>query len=138
MKVTHLELDRLRARLLPQSAHSEQDRDLTYRAMHLIAEHLLAGGQSAVLDATYGRSVQRTQLRELSTNTGSRLLLIQCRVSPDEAIRRFLNRTDEHFAVDLTQQRVRTLAEEYDYDADVILAEENTIEQSLEIIARYL
>jgi hypothetical protein len=64
--------------------------------------------------------------------------LIQCRVSPDEAIRRFLNRTDEHFAVDLTQQRVRTLAEEYDYDADVILAEENTIEQSLEIIARYL
>ena len=52
MKITHLELDRLRARLLPQSAHSEQDRDLTYRAMHLIAEHLLAGGQSAVLDAT--------------------------------------------------------------------------------------
>jgi predicted kinase len=138
-KIVHLELDRLRSRVIPESTHSEQDRDIAYRVMHLIAEYLLKSGQSVILDATYGRAPQRTSMESLSAQSGAALSIIQCRVSTQLALARFRNREPGHFAVDLTEDRVRTLVEEYPYSADaLIVSAEDPIDASLVQIEEFV
>src|SRR5437868_5015273 len=77
--IPHIELDHVRARLLPDSKQDETDRDTAYRAIHLIAENLLAVKQPVILDATYGRATHRQALRELVSRTAADLRWIQCK-----------------------------------------------------------
>lgn len=59
-----LDIDDIRRIVIPNSKQTQQDRDIAYRCMHLIAEKLLeAGIKRVVVAATYGRLQPREWLR---------------------------------------------------------------------------
>jgi predicted kinase len=114
LDIPHLEMDRARARILPDSDQRVEHRDIAYRAMHYAAEQLLLRGTSVVLDATYTASVCRRDALEMTDRAGATFYLFECEVPPAVARERFRTRAD-HPAVDLTPSRVAMLADEYPY-----------------------
>ena len=110
-----LSMDELREVLFPHGRHSRSERDACYRTMHWLASKILQGGKSVVLDATYARPTQRRALELLRSGSGVPMTVIECKVAPDEAVRRFLHRSSLHPARDLTPERVRLLAARYRY-----------------------
>ena len=109
-----LQADRILSELIPDSCRTKSDRDLAYRAMHLLAEELLRCSRSVVLDATYGPSVHRESVEALVETLAIPLYLIECQVSPETAVSHFKSR-HLHPAQDLTEERVRDLAHRYCY-----------------------
>ena len=116
--MSHLQLDEIRKEILPESRQIESDRDTTYRAMHFAAEELLKVGASVILDATYSRSRPRAGAERLARRAHKRIFLIQCRVPPEVAVIRFAKPRRGHGAVDLSQDRVSGLAQEFRYFED--------------------
>jgi predicted kinase len=112
----HLEMDRFRDRLLPFSDQRLEDRELAYRAMHFTAELMAPYCPTLVLDATYTAQVCRIHLAEMAERLEASLFVIECHVSAQLAVERFLRR-DTHPAVDLTANRVARLAAAYRYFA---------------------
>lgn len=109
----HVEMDDVRARMLPESEHSKEDRDIAYRAMHKEAADAIRRKQSVVLDATYAPESHRRAVAAMAMHLRVDLFVIECRVHPDEAVKRFRQRAScasSHPGVDLTEERVRMLA----------------------------
>jgi predicted kinase len=102
-------MDATRERLLPHAAHTRADRAVAYRAMQFAAELLHHARAGVVLDAPYGHSEDRDAALTLSP------LWIECRVSPDTAVRRFRERGPDPVRLDLTDDVVRTMVSEYSY-----------------------
>ncbi|MBI4475301.1 MAG: ATP-binding protein [Acidobacteria bacterium] len=117
----HLEIDRIRARLLPGSDLREEDRDAGYRCIHLIAEEMIRAQVSVILDATYGREIHRKEIGQIINSIGVVTFLIQCKVPPDVALERFRQRPAGHPAVDLTEERVASLISEFVYSPEGIV-----------------
>lgn len=115
--VPYLSMDATRERILPGARHTRRDRRAAYRAMHLAIELLLRaapkGHPVAVLDAPYGHAEDREDLA--ATASHGALRYIECRVSPEEAVRRFQERGRDPGKPDLTDERVRRLARAYCY-----------------------
>lgn len=109
-----LQVDRILSVLMPTSDRNQRDRDVAYRAMILTASELLRCGRTVLLDATFSRAEHRRELEECALALRTPLYLIQCRVSPEVAVTRFKRRTD-HSAVDLSEDRVRRLAQTFEY-----------------------
>jgi adenylate kinase family enzyme len=101
----HLSMDATRQRLLPDAAHTRADREVAYRAMEWAAEML----PDVVLDAPYGHDEDYAGLVRL------RAVVIECRVSPETAVRRFRERGPDAVRKDLTEDVVRRMVEEYHY-----------------------
>ncbi len=115
LNLPHLQMDQIRTILLPHSQHKKADREVAYRAMHLLTEQLILHDVSVILDATYGPSEQRQSLEALIYRTHAHLYLIECRVPPDVAVSRFASLRSNHPAVDLTEERVRVLTSNFPY-----------------------
>jgi predicted kinase len=136
LELPHLSMDAVRARILPDAAHTRADRQVAYRAMHLAAELLLRAGAGAILDAPYGHAEDREELariaaatarrrsvvsrhaedrEELARIAGAELRLIECRVSPETAVRRFRARGPDPIRLDLTEELVFATARDYIY-----------------------
>lgn len=117
-----VDIDEVRSAILPESRQAESDRDTAYRCLHLIAAKLAAAGVSlVVLAATYARSAAREALRTALSGMEADIFVIECGITPDEAVRRFRQRASGHPANDLTDDRVRLLARQYPYDAELSL-----------------
>jgi len=137
----HLEMDALRIRLLPESDHKETDRDIAYRAMHLIAELLLRVQKGVVLDATYTRRMQRLELRDLATRTGANLYLIQCSASSTHAVARFLQRCPgKHAAIDLTPVKVAESEQRFTFvrEALILHTDKGDVDECFSAVVSYL
>lgn len=133
-----LQVDRILSVLMPQSDWSEADRLVGYRAMLLTAGELVRCSRSVVLDATFTTAVCRDLLRSSRGEFRSETHIFQVRVSPDVAIRRFRARKG-HAAIDLTESRVRELAENYPYSAQSpVLNGEAPVEEILQWVVRYI
>jgi predicted kinase len=113
--MTHLEMDAIRARLLPDAAHTRQDRVLAYRAMHLVAETLAARGEPVAVDASYAHAADRRGVEEVASITRTPLYLIECTVTPETAVRRCRARRQSHPGLDLTDERVAALVRTFPY-----------------------
>jgi len=108
-----LEVDALFDLLLPGSDRNRDDRMLAYDAAHLLASLLVERGHLVVLECTYARREQRVSLVEaLAQVPETPLWVVECFVSPEDAVRRF--RTREH-ATDLDEALVRERAEGFRY-----------------------
>ena len=117
LDIARLELDVVRQLLTP-SEHTRDTRLIAYRAIGLLSEHLLGYGRAVILDATYGPFEARRYLVEVSRRRHTPIYLIQCAVTPQEAVRRLSERQrndPNHGAIDLTPERVAKLAGEYPY-----------------------
>jgi predicted kinase len=113
--VPHLSMDATRQRILPGAAHTRADRQVAYRAMLMAAELLHRVGSSVILDAPYGHEENRIALGALSP------VWVECRVSPEEAVRRLRQRGFDPERPDLSEDVVRRSAEEYRYTAELVL-----------------
>jgi hypothetical protein len=104
-------MDATRQRLLPDAAHTRADREVAYRAMEWAAEML----PDVVLDAPYGHDEDYAGLVRL------RAVVIECRVSPETAVRRFRERGPDAVRKDLTEDVVRRMVEEYHYRSGALV-----------------
>jgi predicted kinase len=111
----HLSMDATRQRILPGAAHTRADREVAYRAMHFAAELLLAAGASAILDAPYGHREDREEVARIG---GGQLKRIECRVTPETAVRRFRERGPDAIRLDLTEELVAQMVRDYVYIGD--------------------
>lgn len=122
----HLEMDRIRTVLIPDSPHDRHDRRIAYRAMLWAAELLLARGHGAILDAPYGHEEDRQEVEEIPSRVPARVFLIECAVSPSTAIERFRLRAPDPVRRDLTEERVRELVSAYKYRRTGLLLDTDT------------
>ena len=117
---THLEVDAIRQRIIPDSDQRPEDRDIAYRTMHLLAEHLLLAGKGVIVNATYNREVHRRELVSMLKSIGYPAALVQCKAPLDTVISRFKSRPPGHAALDLTEELVRELWSNFAYSSDGI------------------
>ena len=138
--IPHLEMDTTRARILPDSSHSRADRAVAYRAMHFAAEMLLRSGAGVILDAPYGHPEDRAEIEEIARRTGASMFVIECRVSPATAVRRFRARGPDSIRLDLTGERVEQIVRSFSYSGRGLLLETDTmgVEQCLSRVEAYL
>jgi predicted kinase len=122
---THLDVDTIRQRLLPNSDQRTEDRDVAYRGMHLVAEHLLRSGKSVIMNATYNRELHRREAASITNKAA----LIQCRSPLETVMSRFRSRPAGHAALDLTDDLVRDLWTNYVWSSDGVVVE--TFEDAL-------
>jgi predicted kinase len=106
-------MDEIRQRIMPLSNNTIEDRNFAYRLMHDSAKIAIAAGRSVVIDATYARRTQRRAIMELLQQFLLDAFIIELRVDPDEAEKRFIARSEGHAAIDLTVERVRRLARSF-------------------------
>jgi len=110
--IPHLSMDATRERILPGAPHTRADREAAYRAMHLAAELLLGVGASMILDAPYGHPEDREEIARIG---GAQLRRIECRVTPEVAVRRFLARGPDPIRLDLTEDLVARMVRDYEF-----------------------
>ena len=126
--IPHISMDATRQRILPAAAHTRADRQTAYRAMNFAAELLLRAGVSAVLDAPYGHPEDRRELAQTLASTGAPLRLIECRVSPEAAVRRFRQRGGPDPArPDLNDEVVAGMVREYRYTESGLLLDTDNL-----------
>ena len=77
----------------------------TYERLCAQADLLLAAGESVVLDATWGDADHRTMARAVAERRGADVVEIECRLDPDLARRRIVER-DGSDASDATPELV--------------------------------
>lgn len=137
--IPHLAMDQTRARLMPDSPHTREDRAVAYRAMHFAAELLVGGGQSVILDAPYGHRQDRQELEAIVSRAGARLFLIECQVSPEVALERFRQR-ERGPRMDLTEERVTELVRAFRYGGQGLLLDTGSLDRDgcLALIRQYL
>jgi uncharacterized protein len=107
--VTHLEMDAIRVRLLPDAAHTREDRMVAYRAMHLAAELLASRGESVIVNASYRHACDRREIEAIALRTRTPLYLVEFTVTPEVAVARSRARRSAHPGSDLTDERVTDL-----------------------------
>jgi predicted kinase len=136
--IGRLQVDSILSALIPDSKRERNDRDIAYRAMHMLARELLGRGHAVSLDATYGTQIHRQAVEAIVADLAIPLFLMECHVSPDTAAARFNARCD-HPALDLTEERVRDLARRYCFTGlGLAVNEEMTVAAALNQVAHYL
>jgi len=128
----HLSMDATRRRILPGAAHTRADREAAYRAMHFAAELLLTAGASVILDAPYGHPEDREEIARIG---GDRLMRIECRVTPETAVRRFRARGPDPIRLDLTEEVVAQMVRDYEYQGDGLALDTEALSEG-ECLAR--
>jgi len=111
----HLEMDAVRVRVLPESAHTRQDRQVAYRAMHLAAEAAARAGACVIVNACYSHASDRRDIEQAAQRAGVPLYLVEFRVSAPVAVARWQSRRQAHPGADLTEARVRELVNRFPY-----------------------
>jgi predicted kinase len=141
LAAVHLETDAIRVRLLPDSEHQKEHRDIAYRALHYFAELLIRLQPVVVLDATYVRAIQRRELKSLLDRTGARLYIVQCSANADVLLARLKAREPgRHAAVDLTPSGLRADALRFLYaeGAPQLRTDALSLDECLAAIRLYL
>ncbi|HEX4686938.1 MAG TPA: AAA family ATPase [Nocardioides sp.] len=114
----HIEVDSLFDLLLPRSDRNRDDRMLAYDSAHLLARMFLERGTTAVLECTYARIEQRLSLVDaLAGVPAAPLWVVECFVSPEEAVRRFRRRSD---ATDLDESLLRERVQGFRYSEQAL------------------
>jgi len=93
--VTVLESDTLRRVLSPSPDHGSRESARLFRAIHALAEELLASGRSLVLDATNLTERFRRHLYAIADHTGARLVIVLIEAPPEVIRRRLATRTGD-------------------------------------------
>jgi predicted kinase len=113
--IPHLELDAIRARILPNFRNSREDHLTAHRALHLVAEVFLDLNMNVIANAMYNNVEERRDVEELAARLGAPLYLIECRVPPQTAILRNARRRDQHPDYELTDERVFEMVNAFPY-----------------------
>lgn len=135
-----IEMDDMRLANLPDSEHNKADRNIAYRLVHSKADEELHNKSLVILVASYANEHIQAVV-ELAKKWSVRIYLIECRVSPEEAVNRFRHLDpDKTAGLDLTETRVRELAIEFPFYGGgcVVDTSKDDKEKCLATIRNYL
>jgi predicted kinase len=132
LRIPHLSMDATRQRLLPGAAHTRADRAVAYRAMAMAAELLHHAGANVILDAPYGHPEDRDAIAVLSP------FWVECKVSPETAVRRLRARGFDPERPDLTEEIVRESAAQWEYRGLVLDTEALSLEECVNVVEAVL
>ncbi len=137
--IAHFEMDRIRVALMPDSAHTRQDRIVAYRAMHAAAIAVLDSGSSVIVNAGYSHTGERKEIRRIASGHDAQLVLIECAVPVEIAVERCRDRAATHPGLDLTGERVRELVDGFPYThAGLLLDSTLPADRLLDLVEDYL
>lgn len=103
--------------IIPNSDRNLQDRISSYMEMHSRAQRFLDLGENVILEGTYSRSAYRSGLITLSGF--NKIVIIEIRIEPDEALKRFQKRTG-HPGTNNTIEIIELAAKNYAYSDEAI------------------
>ncbi|MFH1774425.1 MAG: AAA family ATPase [Methanobacteriota archaeon] len=84
---TVLRTDEIRKKLFEEPRYSEEEKELVYRVIFLIAEHLLRNRCNVIIDGTFYKRALRQQVYEIAEKTNSSIEVVEC-VTPEYLIKR--------------------------------------------------
>lgn len=104
--------------LLPRSSRTRADRMLAYDAAHAVARTVVASGRDVLLECTYARREQRAGLvAALRDRPEVPVRLVELRLSPGEAVRRFRGRSEP---TDLDEEALRARVHHFPYSDEAL------------------
>jgi predicted kinase len=139
--VTRIAMDDIRSTTLKDSDHTKPDRNIAYRRTLSEADKALRNNKSRIiLDATYMPLEHRQALAELAKKWSVGIYLVECQVSPEDAVDRFWHRPHGHAGRDLTATRVRDIAAKFQFYGGGLLVDtsKDTVENCVASIDIYL
>jgi predicted kinase len=137
--MVHLEMDLIRAAVLPDSLHTREDREVAYKIMHLMAETLLGLGHDVIVNAGYSHPEDQGAVQEIAKRTQSRLFWIECVVPAEVAVQRCRGRFGKHPGLDLIDDRVIDLVTHFPYSgAGLLVDSTEPVDSCLERVEGYL
>lgn len=109
----HIEMDAVRARILPGASHTREDRAVAYRAALMMAEALLPRAEVVIVDGGFGREEDRAQYRRVAFETSSELFVVEFAAPLDIVLARNRARRAHHPGLDLDDARVTEIVTTY-------------------------
>jgi predicted kinase len=110
---THLEMDSIRARLLPDSLHTRPDRAVAYRAMLWMAELLIPRDGCVIVDGGFVHAEDRRLCQQVAARTQAGLRVVEFQLPLAAALERNRLRRAHHPGLDLDDARVTELVTTY-------------------------
>ncbi len=109
----HIEMDAVRARILPDASHTREDRAVAYRAALMMAEALLPHVGAVIVNGGFGRDEDRQQYRRIAFETSSELFVVEFQAPLDVVLARNRARRAHHPGLDLDDARVTEIVTTY-------------------------
>lgn len=109
----HIEMDAVRARILPGAAHTREDRAVAYRAALMMAEALLPWARVVIVNGGFGREEDRELYRRVAFETSSELLVVEFQAPLAVVLERNRARRENHPGLDLDDARVTEIVTMY-------------------------
>lgn len=109
----HLEMDDARVRLLPDAAHTREDRMVAYRAVLWAAGHLLRFTDIVICNGGFGHAIDREGCVRVAREAGAALYVCEFFAPAAVLVERNRARRHRHPGLDLTDERVEELVSGY-------------------------
>ncbi|MEM3615652.1 MAG: AAA family ATPase [Candidatus Methanomethylicia archaeon] len=112
IKASILRTDEIRKMLIEKPTYSEDEREMVYRVMFIIAEYLVKQGIPCILDATFNKEERRRKIIELAERSKVPIYFIEC-VCDEEVVKERL-RGDKRFSSDADWEVYLKLKSEFE------------------------
>lgn len=87
-----LRTDEIRKRLFVKPKYTDEEKEIVYKSLFLIAEKLLKVKSNVVIDGTFYKRSLRHRIYRTAASTRSRLIIVECVASVDAIERRMRRR----------------------------------------------
>lgn len=135
----HLEMDDARATLLPEAAHTREDRRIAYRAVLWAADHLLRHVDVVIVNGGFGHEEDRARCREVARAHGAEICWVEFTAPLAVLIERNRARRAHHPGLDLTDERVEEIVRGYPWSgAGLTVDSTRTVEECAEAVRRFV
>jgi hypothetical protein len=89
-----LRTDEIRKRLFAKPKYTEEEKEIVYKTLFLIAENLLRARRNVVIDGTFYKRSLRRQIYRTAALRRSKLIIVEC-IASEEAIARRMKRREK-------------------------------------------
>ena len=107
-----LRTDEIRKKLIEKPTYSEDERELVYRVMFIVAEYLVKQGVPCILDATFNKEERRRKVVELAERNNVPIYFIEC-ICDEEVVKERL-KGDKRFSSDADWEVYLKLKREFE------------------------
>lgn len=135
----HVEMDAVRERVLPEAAHTREDRSAAYRAMLMMAEKMLGLTDVVVVDGGFGHVEDRLNCEAVCARAKAKLFVVEFTVPLGTALARNAERRASHPGLDLDDARVMEIIAGYPWTRVGITVDSlNSSEECAQAVKEYV
>ncbi len=92
LKAEVLRTDIVRKEIIRKPSYTEEEKDLIYNTVFLLARYLIKNDVNVIIDGTFYREKLRKEARQIAKKQGKRFFLIETRCPEDVVIQRLSGR----------------------------------------------